>query len=283
VVSRAGAEGVFRGGSNRAFGAVRLADVTCGGTLQAMTMTGDSTTDAGPGLPGFAVTGVTPDDQTAVAAAMLIAMLAHDGANVAAMVPVETGLDEPCEPGSRGALIRWAAGHLDDPRQVTPFALEADRSAMHAADASGTLLHGAAFNRARAELSDGRSVLVVMDAVGVLDPITPSLTMLDLIERWQLSVIVVEPVSRWAVGHVRMMNSLLVSREIFVSGVILSLSGATPEIPVDEVEAIRDTIAAILDRPVLLLPRVRSAHDRGELLTAAAGCGLHRLAARHSS
>lgn len=228
-------------------------------------------------LPGYAVTAITPDEATSVAAAMLIAMLAHQGANVAAMVPVETGLDDPCEPGSRGALIRWSAGHLDDPRHVTPFALEADRSAMLAADASGTLLHGAAFERAREALSEGRTVLVVADAVGLLDPITPSLTMLDLLARWSLDVLIVEPVSRWSVGHVRLLAASVMARGLRVRGVILSGQQSQHALDDDDVTALRETIAALLDCPVVLLPHVQAFHDRGELLTAAESCGLQRV------
>jgi dethiobiotin synthetase len=235
---------------------------------------------SGTVLPGFAVTGVTPDEMTAVAAAMLIAMLAQGGENVAAMVPVETGLDEPCDAGSRGSLIRWAAGHLDDPRQVTPFALEADRSAMHAADASGTLLHGAAFDRAREDLSDGRSVLVVTDAVGLLDPITPSLTMLDLFARWELRVLIVEPVSRWTVGHVRLLASIVTARALTVAGVLLTGHTSHEDFDSDAVTAMRETLAVLLDCPVLLLPQVQSFHDRAELVAAAAHCDLHRVAQR---
>ena len=231
-------------------------------------------------LPGFAVTGVTPDEITAVAAAMLIAMLAHDGENVAAMVPVETGLDEPCEAGSRGSLIRWAAGHLDDPRQVTPFALEADRSAMHAADATGTLLHGAAFDRARDGLSDGRSVLVVTDAVGLLDPITPSLTMLDLFARWRLSVLIAEPVSRWSVGHVRLLASIVSARELSVAGVLLTGREAADDFDAESLTALRETIGVLLGCPVVFIPQVLSHHDRAELVAAAAHCELRRVTQR---
>ncbi len=248
-----------------------------------MTFSADSTapTERAPVLlPGLAVTSVTPDDATVQAAAMLIVLLAAEGANVAAMVPVETGLDDPCEAGSRGALVRWAAGHLDDPRQVTPFALEADRSAMHAADASGTLLHGAAFDRAREALSDGRSVLVVADAVGVLDPITPSLTMLDLMTRWALGIVIVEPVHRWTVGHVQLLASALQSRGLQVSGVLLSQADGDTQHPAEVVSAIQETLSALLDCPVLQLPRVLSVHDRGELLTASRACGFHRITTR---
>jgi dethiobiotin synthetase len=251
-----------------------------------MTLSGDIG-DAGGGenatLPGFVVTSVTPDELTAAAAAMLIVMLAHDGENVAAMVPVETGLDEPCEPGSRGSLVRWAAGHLDNPRDVTPFALEADRSAMLAADAGGTLLHGAAFERAREALSDARSVLVVADAVGVLDPITPSLTMLDLMVRWSLNVVLVEPVSRWTVAHVRLLTAVVVARGLRVAGVVLTEHGTQHGLGSDEISAMRDTLAAVLVCPVLLMPRVQSFHDRAEMVAAAATCGLQRIASRRNT
>lgn len=233
-------------------------------------------------LPGFAISAVTPDDASALAAAMLIVLLAAEGANVAAMVPVETGVEEPCEPGSRGALVRWAAGHLDNPREVTPFALEQPRSAMHATDASGTLLHHAAFDRAREELSDGRTVLVVHDAIGLLDPISPSLSMLDLCVRWQLPVVISEPVSRWAVGHVRLLASVATAHGLAIAGVVLSDAHLLHD-ELEIVEATRETLAAQLECPVVVLPRVMSAHDRGELLTAARECGLHRITARRAS
>ena len=236
----------------------------------------------GTRLPGFVVTSLTPGDQTALAAAMLICLLAADGENVAAMVPVETGIDEPCEPGSRGALVRWAAGHLDDPRMVTPFALAAARSAMHAADVEGTLLHAAAFERARTVLSEGRSRFVVCDAIGLLDLITPTLTTLDLAQRWQLSGVAVEPVSRWSVGHVKLLETAMLSREMLVTGVILTGNELLPDVEPDFIDRIRETLAAELDCPVIVMPPVQTVHDRGDLLTAARACGLQRLLARVS-
>ena len=232
--------------------------------------------DAHPALPGLAITGLTPGEETAVTAAMLIVMLAADGENVAALVPVETGIDDPCEAGSQGSLIRWAAGHLDDPRQVTPFALEANRSAMHAVDASGTLLHGAAFDLAHETLAEGRTMMIVVDAIGPMDPITPSLTMLDLLARWALPAIIVEPVSRWAVGHVRLVALAMLSRDIHVAGVVLTPS-ETSETELDGApEAIMETLAAMLDCPVVIRPPIILTHDRTILLEAARACGLQK-------
>ena len=165
---------------------------------------------------------------------------------------------------------------------VTPFALEADQAPMHAADASGTLLHSAAFDRAREALCDGRSVLVVADAVGLLDPITPSLTMLDLLDRWQLDAVIVEPVSRWAIGHVNLLSRILQSRNLSIAGVMLSPKLPDDETDDDAIAAMQETLAATLECPVVLMPRVLGIHDRGELLMAAQACGLHRLLRRPS-
>ncbi len=235
-----------------------------------------------PRVAGFGVMSVEPNEYTTLAAAMLVAMFANQGANVAAMVPVETGIDEPCAPGSRGALVRWAAGHLDSPRLVTPFALVADQSAMHAADASGTLLHPAAFDRARDELCDGRTTLVVLDAIGPMDPITPSLTMRDLFARWDLKVVIVVPASRWAISTARIVQAILLPQDLRVAAVILAPNDTDTVVADDALTAIEDTIAAVLGCPVVRLPRVLSTHDRAELLAAADACALHRIA-RHPS
>jgi len=229
-------------------------------------------------LPGLAITGMGGGREAVLAAAMLAATLAASGENVAAMVPVETGIDDPCDPGSAGALMRWAAGHMDDPRQVTPFALEADRSAMHAADASGTLLHSAAFDRAREALSDGRSVFVMVDAIGLLDPITPSLTTLDLIVRWKLSAAIAAPINRWTIGNVRILYSLLLSRNIRIAGVILSAETSQDPDDLEGADAVRDTLAALLNCPVVVAPTMASEHDRAELVAAGRACGVLRLA-----
>jgi dethiobiotin synthetase len=231
------------------------------------------------GLKGFAVVSTAPAEHTAIVSAALIALLVHDGENVAAMVPVETGIDAPCAPGSAGALVRWAAGHMDDPRLVTPFAFESSLPMLHAADAAGTLLHTAAFDRARTELCDGRTRFVLCETNGVLDAITTSLTPLDLVTRWQLPAIIVEPLSRFSIAHARALAAVLQMRAVPLRGIVL-----TPEHEIDAMTdetrlAIRDSASAILGCPVLILPRVRFTHDRAELVAAARAGELSRVTA----
>jgi dethiobiotin synthetase len=232
-------------------------------------------------LKGFAVISTAPGEHTAIGAAALIALLVHDGENVAAMAPVETGIDGPCAAGSAGALIRWAAGHMDSPRLVTPFAFEPSLPILHAADAAGTLLHTAAFDRARADLCDGRTRLVVCETNGVLDAITTSLTPLDLIARWELTAVIVEPLSRFSIAHARALAMVLQSRVVPLCGVVLTSQNESDSIADVDRHRIRDSAAAILGCQVLTLPRVQLTHDRDALIAAARAGELSRLTSRN--
>jgi hypothetical protein len=92
----------------------------------------------------------------------------------------------------------------------------------------------------------------------------------------------VEPVSRWTIGHVQLLAAALLSRDIVIAGILLSPKAPDDDTEDDAVTAMQETLAATLDCPVLMLPRVMSVHDRGELLTAATAAGMHRLT-RHVS
>jgi dethiobiotin synthetase len=231
-------------------------------------------------LRGLGVTGLTPDSHSAWLAAMLVALLADEGANVAAMVPVETGIPAPCSPESHGAWLRWAAGHLDDPRLVTPFAFASDMPPMLAAQADDQLLHTSAFERARERLCDQRTALVVSDAVGPLDPITPSLTMLDLLTRWRLDIVVAARADRHAVGHVRALLALLAARELRLAGVVLTPPPEDAHVEQDAVEQMQATLAGICEKPVLVLLPTQRARDRATMVETARAAGLTRLLPR---
>jgi dethiobiotin synthetase len=219
-------------------------------------------------LPGVCVTSITPGKATAECAALLIAGAIRDGANVAALVPVETGIEEPCAQGSTGALVRWAAGHLDDPRLVTPFAYASALPTQHAAEDAGTLPHPASLERAYTELTDGRSAVVVCDAIGMCDPVLPSLTMLTLATRWALSAVCVVELTPAAVHHTRLLTAMLAAADLRVEGVCLC-DHAASSLSGDDAMRVRDTIAAQVDCPVLVIPRIDDPHDRSTLLTVA--------------
>lgn len=247
-------------------------------------------TDVGHSAPpGLLVTALVPDMGTAVAGAAIVAAAITTGANVAAMVPVECGIPDACAPGSAGALLRWAAGHLDDPRLVTPLRFDADAGPLLAAQDAGILPHGATLDRARTALVDGRSLLVVVDAVGPLEPITPSLALLDLAARWQLAVVASVPVGATAIGQARALAALAAARDVAFAGVVLvpaeqrrgAAHGERQASWDDEQAAtLRTTLAAMLDRPVATLAPIDDVHDRAVLRESARAAGVEAFVAR---
>lgn len=239
----------------------------------------DAPAATGAPCPGLLVTALVPDRTTAVAAAALVAAAVADGANVAAMVPAECGLDEPCEQGSAGALLRWAAGHLDDPRAVTPFAFDdADAGPLLAAQAAKCLPHAAALDRARTTLTAGRTLLVVADAAGPCEPLAGSLTTLDLAARWGLALVAVVPAGRTALGQARALAALAQGHDVPLGGVLVvpatqgrgaAHGEARARWDEDAVATLRTTLAAMLDVPVAALGPVDDVHDRAVLRDAA--------------
>ncbi len=245
--------------------------------------------DEHPEHAGLFVTALVPDLGTTVAAAALVAAAIAAGENVAAMVPVECAVDDPCEPGSAGALLRWAAAHLDDPRHVTPLPFAADAGPLLAAQAAGVLPHLAALDKARAAIMAERTLLVACDAIGPLEPITPSVTLLDVAARWQLGTVAVVPVAATAIGEARAIRALAAAAGAPFAGVVLvpetqrrgtAHGERRPDWDADAAEALRTTIGAMLDAPVAVLAPVEDIHDRAVLRDAAAAAGCGALVAR---
>ena len=245
-----------------------------------------------PALPGVLVTALVPDLGTAVAAAALVAGAVHAGSNVAAMVPVECGVDEACAPGSAGALLRWAAGHLDDPRHVTPLAFDGETGPLLAAQAAGVLPHLASLDRARAAMGEGRTLLVACDTIGPLEPVTPSLAPLTLAARWGLALVAAVPVRATAIGEARALRALADAHDVPMAGVVLvpptlrrgSAHGEGHAAwDADAVATLRTTLEAMLDRPVAALGPVEDVHDRAVLRAAAQAAGVGALLPRATS
>jgi hypothetical protein len=77
----------------------------------------------------------------------------------------------------------------------------------------------------------------------------------------------------------RALAALLQMRAVPLDGVVLTLEHATDAIADETRFAIRASASAILDRPVLILPRVQLTHDRAELVAAARAGELSRVTA----
>jgi dethiobiotin synthetase len=146
----------------------------------------------------FGVTGTDTGVGKTVIACALIAALRDRGLSVAAMKPIETGVDG--EPADARALCD-AAGGLDALDDVCPERFDEPLAPWVAARRAGRTIALSTLEAARARLESGRDALVVEGAGGLLVPIADGVAYDTLFRRWGLELIVVAANRLGAINH----------------------------------------------------------------------------------
>jgi dethiobiotin synthetase len=155
----------------------------------------------------------------------LVTELARRGLLVGVAKPIESGLDEvSTEQPSDARALAEAAG-LDDldvvcpwrlPRAVTPAA-ELERLGMN--------VTARALREALLRAGQGRDVLVIETAGGVLSPLTPSLASADLATLTDASTVLVTRSALGCISHTATAVEALVDRGARVEAIVLNNAG----------------------------------------------------------
>ncbi len=227
--------------------------------------------------------GITGTDtgvgKTVVACAM-IARARQLGLRVAAMKPLESGVDEHVVSNtttvSDAERLRDAAGAGDALLLVRPYALREPLAPMVAATRAGVTISLSVLDAAAGTLSGGRDVFVVEGAGGLLVPISHDVSFLDLFVRWHCDLLVVAANRLGVLNHVLLTVRVAEACGLVVRGVVLTAH-----------EAEESTVAAMTnyDALVSLLPQhdtfrfpwLRDVADLDALAAAAAASGLDAM------
>lgn len=210
----------------------------------------------------FGITGTdTGVGKTHIACA-LIGALRDRGLSVAAMKPVETGVEG--EPADARRLCDAAGGRdtLDD---VCPERFEEPLAPWVAARRAGRTIALSALEEARTRLESGRDALIVEGAGGLLVPIADGVAYDTLFRRWRLELIVVAANRLGAINH-----TLLTVRAALAAGLKLRavvLNTVSADEPTVAEQTNLDTVRRFVpETTVLAFPHHGGARALGPLV-----------------
>jgi dethiobiotin synthetase len=228
----------------------------------------------------FGVTGTDTGIGKTVVTAALIARARELGLRVAAMKPVESGVDE------RGAgtgdfhsdaeRLHVATGGTDSLELIRPYALVEPLAPMIAAIRAGVHIDLETLDAAKNALSADRDILFVEGAGGLLVPITPDTSVLDLFVRWHCEIILVAGNRLGALNHTLLTVRAAEAADVPVRAIILtSYSSADATVAqATNYDALRALLPGLA---IYRFPWVDRTDDLSALSAAAAGSGLDGL------
>lgn len=226
------------------------------------------------------VTGTDTGIGKTVVTCALAARARQLGVRVAAMKPVESGIeDRPPVHGdvvSDAERLRAASGGVHELALVRPYVLAEPLAPMVAAQRAGVALSLDVLDSARTALEQAQELLLVEGAGGLLVPITPDVSYADLFARWQCAAVVVAGNRLGVLNHVLLTVQAIERAGLPLAAIVLtSISEADPTVA----EATNyDALHQLLPgRPLYRFPWIDRVDDLDALALAAHAAGLDRL------
>lgn len=212
-------------------------------------------------MGAYFVTGSGTDVGKTYVAAALIRRLRAEGRTVAALKPVASGHD-PGNPGGGdpAVLLEALAREPDEDNiaRIAPWRFAAPLSPDMAAAAEGRAIDIAALEAfCRAAIAAAAGTLLIEGVGGVMVPLTPYATQLDLMRALKIPLIFVAGSYLGALSHALTGLEVLSQSGLEVRAVVVN---ETPQSPVD-LAATCASLANFTEAPVLALWRGGAAND----------------------
>jgi dethiobiotin synthetase len=180
------------------------------------------------GIPqGLFITGTDTGVGKTVVAAGLAALLRKSGLDVGVMKPIETGcISRRGERIAADARFLLRAAGADDPMdQVCPYRFKIPAAPLVAAEQEGETIDLDHIEDTYRRLSSRHHVMVVEGIGGLLTPITPTETVMDLARRLKLPLIIVAHTRLGTLNHTLLTVRYAQQAKASVMGIILNRTG----------------------------------------------------------
>lgn len=183
-------------------------------------------TDHVPVLRRLGVTGTDTGIGKTVVTCALAARARQLGVPVAAMKPVESGIEARPASGTVGVSdadrLRAACGDVDDLSIVRPYVLAEPLAPWVAAERAGLPLDIGVLDAARTKLEHERALLLVEGAGGLLVPLTRDLSFAGLFARWQCALVIVAGNRLGVLNHVLLTIQAAEQARLPVAAIVLT-------------------------------------------------------------
>ncbi len=228
----------------------------------------------------YGITGTDTGIGKTVVTCALAARARQRGVSVAAMKPIESGIDDRIVsdggPRSDAERLQAACGNHDPLPLVRPYVLEEPLAPMVAAQRAGITIDLDALDAAADAIGEGRQLLLIEGAGGLLVPITADCSFADLFARWHCALIIVAGNRLGVLNHVLLTVRAAEMAHIPVRAVVLTQY--TDRDPGLAEATNYDALIALLPQyTILRFPWVDRTDDPAALAAAAAGSGLDVL------
>ena len=228
----------------------------------------------------FGVTGTDTGIGKTVVTAALVSRARELGMRVAAMKPVESGIETRVAAAgtflSDGERLQAAVGGTDPMELIRPYALTEPLAPMIAALRARVHIDMTTLDVAKDTLSAGRDLLLVEGAGGLVVPITREVTFLDLFVRWGCELIIVAGNRLGVINHTLLTVRAAESAGLPVRAIVLT-SYSNEEATIAQATNYDALRTLLPELAIYRFPWVDRADDFSALAAAAAGSGLDGL------
>ncbi|HWV57531.1 MAG TPA: dethiobiotin synthase [Longimicrobiales bacterium] len=224
------------------------------------------------------ITGTDTGVGKTVVGTALLALLRARGLRVSAFKPVETGVERG-DPSSDAEVLRQAAGGSDPQELVCPYALPQPIAPWLAAREAGVEIRPGVLDRALAELSRERDVVLIEGAGGLLVPVAPDIRYDTLFNCWGADVIIVARDRLGVINHTLLTVEAAQRAGLRVLGVVVN-RGEECETDARDVSRASNLTALtelLPELPVIQFPIVPAPRDFQALADIAVRHGLGAL------
>jgi dethiobiotin synthetase len=200
---------------------------------------------------GVFVTGTGTEVGKTVVAATIARTLAGEGQRVAVFKPAVTGLDEGVETDHE--LLRRASGSSQSDEEIAPYRYGPPASPHLAASLAGEEIDPERLRQAAGAAADGAEAIVCEGVGGLMVPLSPDYLVRDLAADLGYPLVVVASPGLGTINHTLLTVEAAHAAGLEVAAVVLN---PWPEEPNEIERSNRETIAALAEVEVLILPTI---------------------------